>query len=433
MVVFISDTHFEDGSAGEHNLPPEAFKIFFEDMVWHVEHRSINDVTIVLLGDIFDLLRSEYWLDAKVLDSGKPWAVPSPDAAELGRHAEDVLDAILNKNRVALDAFRDGVTTLRAVCARVSVAYVPGNHDRLVNHSEPLRKKIRDALGIDGSGRFKNFFEDHAHGVHARHGHEFDIHNFENIGSFEEIDYDGVPIGDPMTTELLTRIPVLVATKAKKYNVNLSDVDVGNLKRNFQDIENVRPLSATIDWLLYQVQCKPELEAAIEDAVDEAIRYFKALPFVAAWFDRHDSWRNPWDEADQLQLAFWALERFKILSARELMPVVERMMNLSLGHDSLIDAASELFGHLDPAIRFVVLGHTHAVRQSAVALETIGGAQVRRMYLNSGTWRPRHRRCHVGSGFVDWKEMAYCIIYSADERANRGAPSFETWSGTLET
>lgn len=431
MIVFISDTHLVDGSAGEHNLPPAAFKIFFEDMVWHVEHRKIEDVTIVLLGDIFDLLRSEYWFDSEIPDSAKPWAMPSPEAAGLTLHTEEVIDRIMRKNSVALEAFRSGVSTLRGACAKVSVVFVPGNHDRLINHSEPLRAKIRDALGISGSGRFQNFFENRDHGVHARHGHEFDIHNFENVGSFEEVDYDSVPIGDPMTTELLTRIPVLVVEKAKKYNLDLSDVDVGFLKRNFQDIENVRPLSATIEWLLYQVQLRPELEAAIEDAVDDAIRYFKGLPFVASWFDRHDSWRNPWDEADQLQLAFWALERFKILSARELMPIVERMMKLSLNHDRLIDAAAELFDRLDPSIRFVVFGHTHAVQQSAVALETVGETQVRRMYLNSGTWRPRHRRCHVGNGFVDWKEMAYCIVYSARERRNCSGPTFETWAGTL--
>lgn len=99
----------------------------------------------------------------------------------------------------------------------------------------------------------------------------------------------------------------------------------------------------------------------------------------------------------------------------------------------VIDAASEFFGRLDPAIRFVVLGHTHTVRQSAVALENVGGAQIRRIYLNSDTCRPRHRRCYLGSGFVEWKEMAYCIIDSVDDRASRGDPSFETWSGTLET
>jgi len=431
MIVFISDTHFEDGSAGEHNLPPEAFRIFFEDMVWHIEHRGIEEVTLVLLGDIFDLLRSEYWLDPSLPDEGKPWAIPLPDAASLGVHAGAVLDGILRKNAAALAAFREGVETLRQACAKVTVVFVPGNHDRLVNHSEPLREQVRAALSVKGSGRFRNFFEDRDYGVHARHGHEFDIHNFANVGSFDEADYDAVPIGDPMTTEFLTRIPVLVEAMADKHGLSPTEVDIRKLKRNFQDIENVRPLSATIDWLLYQVQIQPELEAAIEDAVDEAVRYFKSLPFVKAWIERHDSWRNPWDEADQLQLAFWALERFKILSARELMPIVERVMNLSLGRDPLIDAAAELFSHLDPSICFVVLGHTHAAQQSAVALETIGGHQVRRMYLNSGTWRPRHRRCYVGNGFVDWKEMAYCIIYSADERRHSQGPTFETWSGTL--
>ncbi len=32
MLIFISNLHFVDGSAGEHNVPADAFRIFFEDI-----------------------------------------------------------------------------------------------------------------------------------------------------------------------------------------------------------------------------------------------------------------------------------------------------------------------------------------------------------------------------------------------------------------
>ena len=32
MLVFISDLHFADGTAGEHNLSSQAFEYFFDDL-----------------------------------------------------------------------------------------------------------------------------------------------------------------------------------------------------------------------------------------------------------------------------------------------------------------------------------------------------------------------------------------------------------------
>ncbi|MEJ2365241.1 MAG: hypothetical protein P8017_11290, partial [Deltaproteobacteria bacterium] len=60
MLIFISDLHFDDGSAGEHNVPTDAFKIFFEDIAgtadWLTkEGRVIDEIKLVFLGDIFDL------------------------------------------------------------------------------------------------------------------------------------------------------------------------------------------------------------------------------------------------------------------------------------------------------------------------------------------------------------------------------------------
>ena len=33
MLVFISDLHFIDGTAGKHNIKPKAFDYFFDDLV----------------------------------------------------------------------------------------------------------------------------------------------------------------------------------------------------------------------------------------------------------------------------------------------------------------------------------------------------------------------------------------------------------------
>ena len=76
MLVFISDLHFVDGSAGEHNVPIEAFEIFLEDISWAANRlvddgRNVEEIKIVFLGDIFDLLRTERWFPFP--ESERPW------------------------------------------------------------------------------------------------------------------------------------------------------------------------------------------------------------------------------------------------------------------------------------------------------------------------------------------------------------------------
>jgi UDP-2,3-diacylglucosamine pyrophosphatase LpxH len=61
MIVFISDLHFVDETAGQHNLSAEAFIKFFKSVKVHLENTKAKEVKIVFLGDIFDLLRTEEW------------------------------------------------------------------------------------------------------------------------------------------------------------------------------------------------------------------------------------------------------------------------------------------------------------------------------------------------------------------------------------
>ncbi|MCG6917125.1 MAG: hypothetical protein LJE89_06215, partial [Deltaproteobacteria bacterium] len=76
MLIFISDLHFVDGTAGEHNVPADAFKVFFEDIAgtvdWLIQDgRKIQEIKLVFLGDTFDLLRTETWFDYP--ENERPW------------------------------------------------------------------------------------------------------------------------------------------------------------------------------------------------------------------------------------------------------------------------------------------------------------------------------------------------------------------------
>ncbi|MFA4903754.1 MAG: metallophosphoesterase [Desulfobaccales bacterium] len=247
MLVFISDLHFVDGSAGEHNIPYRALEYFFDDLaaIANKPSNDIKEITLVLLGDIFDLLRTENWFDYPVDE--RPWGANEP-AIEV--HAQTLFDAIVNHNENQEDdkqqkwrtfqRFRQGLADLPNRCnldADVRLFYLPGNHDRLVNRYSSLRQKVCDCLGIppvwhDPKNFFPNTYEDLAYGVFARHGHEYDKYNYEGGIAYTWDDYQRVPIGDPITTELVARLPYVLARRLAAVSW-LTSQEKARIKRNF--------------------------------------------------------------------------------------------------------------------------------------------------------------------------------------------------------
>ena len=58
MLVVISDIHFVDGTAGEHNLPYGAFEsVFLSDVASLAKEKKAKEMKLLLLGDIVDATR----------------------------------------------------------------------------------------------------------------------------------------------------------------------------------------------------------------------------------------------------------------------------------------------------------------------------------------------------------------------------------------
>jgi UDP-2,3-diacylglucosamine pyrophosphatase LpxH len=432
MLVFISDLHFVDGSAGEHNLSHRAFEYFFEDVaaIAAKPSNNIKEIKLVLLGDIFDLLRTERWFDYPVDE--RPWGDKEP-AIEV--HALTLFDAITDhpENRKSFQIIRQGVADLKDKCgleAGARLFYLPGNHDRLCNRYPSLRQKVCDCLGLppawyDPADLFPHTYADLPYGVFARHGHEYDKFNYEGGTAYAPADYQRVPIGDPITTELLARLPYTLARR-------LGDVpDKPALIRNFQEIENVRPLSAVVEWLLYQVQQNRALKEIIEDTVQEVIDYFDSLDFVKNWYARHDKWTDWLDEADKIQAFLFLLRRFKLDRTETLWDLAMRAKDYFVKDDLLLAAPQEYL-HLDPRVRYVVYGHTHDPLASPVRVVPAAPLPLEQVYLNTGTWRGRYYKSTADHSFIAWKNMTYVIFYQAGERGTP-FPVFETWTGALKT
>jgi UDP-2,3-diacylglucosamine pyrophosphatase LpxH len=437
MLVFISDLHFVDGTAGEHNLSSRAFEYFFDDLAAIAKKASnkIKEIKLVFLGDIFDLLRTEKWFDYPVDE--RPWGTQEQ---AIETNAQTIFDAIKNhaENDKSFQIIRQGIPNLQARCnlqSAPTVIYLPGNHDRLCNRYVSLRKEVCDTLGIplsqhDPADPFSHSFQDSAHGVFARHGHEYDKYNYEGGSSYTLADYQRVPIGDPITTELVARLPYELAQRIAPIQW-LTPVEKKNIIRNFQEIENVRPVSATVEWLLYQVRQERRIKEIVEDAVQTVVDYFDNLAFVKKWYERHDKWTEWLDEADKIQALLFLLRNFKIYRTEQLWKLALKAEEY-FSKDDLLEAAPREYEHLDSRIRYVVYGHTHDPLVAAIRSFPGDPFPLEQVYLNTGTWRGRFYRTTQDNSFIGWKNMTYVIFYKEDERGT-GFPVFETWTGALKT
>ena len=430
MIVFVSDLHFVDGTAGEHNVPTDALRIFLEDIRSAAQRRledgfRVKTIKIVFLGDIFDLLRTEQWFSVPI--SERPWG---SNSRKIEERANKIFDDITAKNRETFQLLGGKLVNTAGFQIEPVRIYVPGNHDRLCNLFPSLRKKVRQNIGISLSeAPFEHTFQDIDHGVFARHGHEYDKFNYEGGLNYLNSDYMRVPIGDPITTELLAGLPWKVMQHATVKNLPAGAQKA--LRRNLEEIENVRPFTATLEWLLYQVKKNLIAKEAIEDSIDELITKFEKLPFVKKWYGHHDKWTDWLDEADKIQAVLFLFRTFRLFSSEKWLPLLDKANKL-FAKDDLLEAATGEYANLDSQIRYIVYGHTHEPLQMAVRL--VPGAPEPRpnVYLNTGTWRTRFHRCEEGLGFIGWKNITYTTFWTKEERGF-DFPSFETWTGTLKT
>jgi UDP-2,3-diacylglucosamine pyrophosphatase LpxH len=437
MLVFISDLHFVDGTAGEHNLSSRAFEYFFDDLaaIANKTSNNIKEIKLIFLGDIFDLLRTEKWFNFPADE--RPWGTKEQLTET---HALDIFDAIKNhpENNQSFQIIRQRIPDLRVKCKLQSaptVIYIPGNHDRLCNRYMSLRKEVCNTLGIplsrhNPANPFSHTFQDPVYGVFARHGHEYDKYNYEGGTSYTLQDYQRVPIGDPITTELVVRLPYEMAQRIAPIPW-LTPAEKKNIIRNFQEIENVRPLSAIVEWLLYQVRQERRIKEIVEEAVQAVIDYFDNLDFVKNWYERHDKWTDWLDEADKIQALLFLLRKFKIYRTEQLWKLALKAEEY-FSKDDLLEAAPREYEHLDSRIRYVAYGHTHDPLIAAIRSFPGIPFPLEQVYLNTGTWRGRFYRTTQDNSFISWKNMTYVIFYKGDERQT-GFPVFETWTGSLKT
>jgi UDP-2,3-diacylglucosamine pyrophosphatase LpxH len=456
MLVIISDLHLTDGTSGT-TINADAFNIFRErlrGLARAASDRKVNDkefyqpieeIHLLLLGDILDVIRSSRWLQNDV----RPWDNATSEV--FINKVREITDAIRDNNQQALGVFHglkhQGIEipankpdTGEKATVRVFIYYMVGNHDWFYHlpgsEFNQIRLDIIETLGLanDPSEVFPHDTKESTtildvcrrHNVFARHGDIFDTDNYEPS------DRNKSSLGDAVVIELVDRFAFEVEQQLKhKIAEGRTDVWEG-----LREIDNVRPVYLVPKWvdgLLKRNADAKEVTDQVREIWNRVVNDFLKIKFVK----RHRSTLK------------WGLRLFEGMSFRDLGKIIPWGENLLTSFGSIFPRFNKLlcrWGLSDSyypyalgeksfhqeEISYIVYGHTH--RHEIVPLRTgkasDGNQSV--VYINSGTWRAVYEQDRYrpkDEEFFGYHVMTYLAFFENDERKGK---AFETWSGSLE-
>jgi UDP-2,3-diacylglucosamine pyrophosphatase LpxH len=485
MLVIASDLHLTDGTSGT-TINSVAFKI----LKWRLEalayaascrmvgsietYEPIDDIYLLLLGDILDTIRSTEWLRGEGEDKVRPWD-DDPIKKQFVTKVRTITEKILQWNQPLLEVFRHlkehGVNVPdKADPVKVHIYYLVGNHDWFYHlpyqEYDAIRNSIICALGLADDHPRDLFPYDtdenptvrkicRAHHVFGRHGDIFDRNNFQlgdrsrsplqetmrRIGrslhrfghsrglfdwdNYKPKDRNRSSLGDAIVIELVDRF----ADKVKQ--------DLGaSAPRGLEEIDNVRPVELVPAWVNGLLgRSKPEVACQVRDIWNKVVEDFLKVPFVEKYpsiVKRCLRLSEGWFALAALGRIVPAL-RSLVTSAATISPRLDKkLFRRGYSGDLYIGALDEpVFRNRDPEISYIVYGHSH--HHEIVPLQTATEERRKAAYLNAGTWRAVFelaRSRPKDEEFFGYHVMTYLCFFKDDEREDG---KFETWSSSLES
>jgi UDP-2,3-diacylglucosamine pyrophosphatase LpxH len=448
MLVIVSDLHLNDHTTGS-PLDAGAFEIFAERLhetafraSWRADgrYRPIEQIEIVLLGDILDLVRTTEWLRT----NQRPW--DNPDAPETADAVGRIVDHVLQRNQAACRILSSlsteavlqlppptqaGEPAMNAEGLPIAVRtfYMVGNHDWPLHLPGPrydmIRHKVAHQLGLANihNAPFPHdpYESDELlavlrrHRVVARHGDIFDPINFSE-------DRDVASLGDAIVIDLLTRFTVAVQQQ-------LSNDLPPAVLHGIKQLDCIRPVLLAPVWLegllarsAVRTAIRKEIKRTWDSLADELLQ----LPIVR----EHDAW-SPFEIVDGMDLALKFSKRLSIGWAGKITNWLQTLRG-SQGESYYQHAISEA-DFRNRRARNIVYGHTHLAESIPLDASYADGYVLNQMYFNSGTWRRVLQQTRWTSSeyeFIPTECLSMLSFYHGDERGGR---PYETWSGTLAT
>jgi UDP-2,3-diacylglucosamine pyrophosphatase LpxH len=456
MLVLLSDIHITDGSTAR-NVHPSAFKLLGGDIEALAKKKRDNgqrltELHVVLLGDILDLVRTDYWV-RNVTNDERPWCGKgdpdtgmNADTAAMERHFGAVLDLTAgSESGQALVEMLDGLAELGL--PQTKVTYVVGNHDRMFNNYPALKENVQRRFNKVAFDFASKVDEPDRYAVLARHGHEWDenCHAYEfynevlrpgaKAGRFDEWVYRVMALGEVVTAELMAGLVFYVKREFEERNWN-SPEDLAFLG-SFKDINNLRPMTAAFNWLAWFLRGQGEkyesymqvMRAGLMDGLTSLLK----CRFAKQWDKLKTDVFVAGDLTDHLGRALCLVKQKQGLKFLEgLASIVDALSGKSEGLDDLAKGAKEelLDGEAaDDRYQYLFYGHTHEARHDCFRANQDDRVK---LYVNTGTFLPFIERSLDGRGFYAAQRMTYAMMFNGDEDTDgrRGpGPTLDVWNG----
>ena len=452
MLVVISDLHLGDGTTAD-SISPSAFRLFTKRLnetarfaSWRKDgrYRPIENLDVLLMGDILDPLHSTHWLDTIPSDTNyvRPWS--DPDNSNYAPKLLEVTRAILEENKEAMYILRrcasgeeillepadsrgnpDFQSTWQ-IPLKVRFHYMVGNHDWYYHLKgdafDKIRLEVIQKMGLSNpaspfphdaeeSPFLKDLFDRHK--VHARHGDVYDKFNFDR-----DKGRDRGTVGDAFTMDVCNRFPVEVQ---KRYGDQVPAGIVDSLRK----IANIRPVLAAPLWISGQVKKyagKHPLEDELKEVWDEL-----ADEFLQSNFVREADKTFRFDIVDAMQLIIKISGRASFSTINDVaIWVRDKMLG---GKRSFASHALQESAFRNGKAQYIIYGHTHNYEVVPLGMSLVMPNPESKVYFNSGTWHsyydlaiqnPEEQR------FVKYHALTYLTFFTPEEHDGR---RFETWSG----
>lgn len=414
MVVLISDLHLSDDPARS-TINVRRLLDHLTLIISGARAKQVRELTLVLLGDIFEILKSEIWIERQI----RPWEEST------SAHVDAVAEIVKRIDAANGMFFDELAGLLQAHDGFLHLVYIPGNHDRALNTEMGIkgRKLLRirlpalsahdDKPSDSADDKFQRQLVDEEHELIAQHGHEFDQANRYEDGY--------AAVGDAVVIEFVLRLPMRV-----RRGLQLDEDD--DSLRFLDEMDNVRPhsLKTLTDWIDTCLAGKDkirsrtfrEIERALGETLDELLSLKKSVAFGSfAGVER------------QIEMLLWALRR--VHKHAGLRPIARLLPEgeSSPPYPTFALDTLQLSQTLGGTYRYFVCGHTHDPIVVPVDLGPRFDDRVR-LYLNTGTWRRVHRvagsmmRSGRVKAFSCVEEGCVVSIYSREDQ-RLGFPPYE--------
>lgn len=413
MILLVSDLHLVSESERP-TINVSSLLRRLNDIAKKANDDRVEELILVLLGDIFEILKSKIWID----DGVRPWENNSPSHR---RTVESIFDSIVKANQ----QFFEGLNSLVKTYSFIRLEYVPGNHDFPLNTEmgAEARTKLQDILPLQRSkGELFNMeYSDKEHKLISMHGHQWDPANRYGSGM--------AAIGDAIVIDLVLSLPVTVS---ERLGVPYGDPSLEFL----YELDNVRPHEPKViaHWVTNGLAKIKTVHPNAYKVIDQT---FQDLNERLETLSRTVSFGTFSTGTRRLRalhkLVTLAIKRLGALRVMRSVPAAKE--DSGPYHDFALGDIQSMatFGG---DYRYVVCGHTHDPMIVPLNSVVETGKPVP-LYLNTGTWR-RVRRDASGSlvrgsaAFGCWDEECAITIYSSKEQ-KAGHPEYEIYRVTRGT